>query len=63
MSVFILLKFSLVSVTKQTRGNDFAVPYDHKYPLCTVVIKCNVRLANRFVLKFCICFYMEVNVV
>ena len=36
MSVF-LLCFVLVSVTKQMLENDFGVPYDVKYPLCTLV--------------------------
>ena len=41
----------LVSVTKLTLENVFAVPYDHKYPLCTLVPKSNVTLAQPLHLK------------
>ena len=62
MTVFVLL--FLVSVTKQTLENIFfffAVPYDHKYPPCTLVSKSNVTLAQPLRLKI-LHFYMAVIV-
>ena len=55
MSVFVLL--FCISVTKQMVENVFAVPYDHKYPLCTFVSKSNKPL--RFKILY---FYIEVIV-
>ena len=42
----VLFCFFSVSVTKQMPKNVFSVPYDHKYSLCTLVLKSNVTLAQ-----------------
>ena len=38
-------------MTKQTLDIVFAVPYDHKYPLCMLVSKSNVTLVQLLRLK------------
>ena len=50
MSVFVLLSLGFCDYSNALKML-FDVPYDHKYPLCTLVSKSNVTLAQSLRLK------------